>query len=36
MADVVREAAAPSLGPDALDALLHGAGRSCVAAYFAT
>jgi len=36
VADVVREAAASSLGADALDALLHGAGRSSVAAYFAT
>jgi len=35
VADVVREAAARSLGPGVLGALLHDAGRCCVEAYFA-
>jgi hypothetical protein len=35
VANVVREAAGPSLGPGSLDALVHDAGRCCVEAYFA-
>jgi hypothetical protein len=34
VADVVREAAAPSLGGGPLGALLHDVGRCCVEAYF--
>ena len=35
VAAVVREAAAPSLDGDRLDAAIHDAGRHCVEAYFA-